>query len=320
MTRPAGTSTALTLPSILPVPGIRLFGLLAVLLPALLPTGVGAQDAPLSIPRLTGPVEIDGRVDEAAWMAIPPLPAVSSSPAYNVPPSERTEFRLAYDDQYLYLAGRMYDSDPSGIRATSLRRDDGAMSNDWLVVNLDTFMDRQTALVFGITPAGVRTDGIFANDADTGPNFGWSTFWDAQATTDAEGWSAEIRIPLSSLRFEVEEGRVVMGVTIWRNIARKAEIISWPGIEHRWGFFSIVKASQTHPVVLEGVERLNPVYVTPLCPVGTLPDESAGSRPYRLASPGRLGPGRGAGREAQPQQQPGHRPHGQHRLRPGGGR
>jgi hypothetical protein len=233
------------------------------LLILLLPRAAAAQDAPFPIPRLTGPVEIDGRVDEAAWLAIPPLPAVSSSPVFNVPPSERTEFRLAYDDEYLYLAGRMYDSDPSGIRATSLRRDDAAMSNDWLVINLDTFLDRRTALVFGITPAGVRTDGIFANDAETGPNFGWNTFWEARAVTDPEGWSAEIRIPLSSLRFEVEDGQVVMGVTVWRNIARKSEIISWPGIEHRWGFFSIVKASQTRPVVLEGVERLNPVYVTP---------------------------------------------------------
>jgi hypothetical protein len=235
---------------------------LAVLL-VLIPSGVRAQDAPFPIPRLTAPVEIDGRVDEAAWMAIPPLPAVSSSPVFDVPPSERTEFRLAYDDEYLYLAGRMYDSDPDGIRATSLRRDDSAMSNDWLVLNLDTFMDRRTALVFGITPSGVRTDGIFPNDAESGPNFGWNTFWDARSTTDSQGWSAEIRIPLSSLRFEVEGGQVVMGVTIWRNIARKSEIISWPGIEHRWGFFSIVKASQTRPVVLEGVKRLNPVYVTP---------------------------------------------------------
>jgi len=236
----------------------------ALLLPVLFhPAGGAAQEAPFPVPRLTGPIEIDGRVDEAAWLAIPPLEALSSSPVFGVPPSERTEFRLAYDDEFLYLSGRLYDSEPEGIRATSLRRDDGAMSNDWLVINLDTFMDRQTALVFGVTPAGVLTDAIFPNDAETGPNFAWNTFWEARATIDGEGWSAEIRVPLSSLRFEVEDGRVVMGVTIWRNIARKNEIVSWPAIEHRWGFISILKASQTRPVALEGVDRSNPVYVTP---------------------------------------------------------
>jgi hypothetical protein len=101
------------------------------------------------------------------------------------------------------------------------------------------------------------------NDSDGTYNFGWDAHWDAASTTDAEGWSAEIRIPLSTLRFDVKDGRVVMGATVWRNIARKNETVSWPGIEHRWGSGSLHKASVTHPVALEGVKRLNPVYVTP---------------------------------------------------------
>jgi len=229
---------------------------------------VAAQEAPFPIPRLSGSVEIDGRVDEAAWMAIPPLEVSASLPAFGRPPSERTEIRIAYDDTYLYVAGRMYDSDPGGIRATSLRRDESSLGNDWLVLNLDTFMDRRTALVFGVTPAGLRSDAIMPNDAESGGNWGWDAYWDAATTTDREGWSAEIRIPLSSLRFQEEEGRVVMGVTVWRNIARKNEIITWPAINPTSGFWSILKASQTHPVVLEGVERRNPLLVTPYALTG----------------------------------------------------
>ena len=88
---------------------------------------VAAQEAPFLVPRLSGPVEIDGRVDEAAWMAIPPLEVSASLPTFGRAPSERTEIRIAYDDTYLYVAGRMYDRDPGGIRATSLRLSAGAL-------------------------------------------------------------------------------------------------------------------------------------------------------------------------------------------------
>lgn len=218
---------------------------------------------PYRVPRLTGPVVMDGRSDESAWLALDPLPALSSFPTYGASPSERTEFRLAYDDEYLYVAGRLYDSDPGGIRATTLKRDEGSFTNDWFAINLDTFLDRENTIVIGINPAGARSDASFSNDAAGPPNFNWNSFWDASTVSDEGGWYAEIRIPLSSLRFEVVDGSVTLGVTIWRRIARKNEMISWPGIEHRWGTNSIFKASQTTPVVLEGVERRNPVYVTP---------------------------------------------------------
>jgi hypothetical protein len=217
----------------------------------------------LVVPRLTGPVQLDGRSDEAAWQAVEPLPVVASSPTFGAEPSERTEFRVAHDDEYIWFAARMYDSDPDGIRATSLRRDDGSFTNDWFAVNLDTFLDRETMLVFGVNPAGGRTDAVFPADAQSGPNFTWNTYWDARVARDAEGWYAEIRIPLSSLRFEDRDGVVVMGMTVWRRIARRNEMISWPGIEHRWGSNSMFKASQAAEVELHGIRRTNPVYVTP---------------------------------------------------------
>lgn len=215
------------------------------------------------VPRLEGVIRLDGYSDEPAWARIPPLPATMSFPTYGAEPSERTEFRLAYDDDHLYAAARMYDRDPSGIRAVSLRRDESSFANDWFLLSLDTFRDRENTLLFATSPAGIRTDAAFANDATTGPNMAWNAHWDAAAARDEEGWYAEIRIPLSSLRFEERDGEVVMGVIVARRIARRNEMISWPGVPHEWGTFSIYKASQMAEIVLRDVRRRNPVYLMP---------------------------------------------------------
>jgi hypothetical protein len=237
-------------------------GLVLFVTLALLAAPARAQE-PLVIPRLTGPIELDGLSDEAAWEAIAPLPATMQTPTFGQAPSERTEFRVAYDDDYLYASGRLYDSDPGGIQAASLKRDDGSFSNDWFVVQFDTFRDRETALGFGTNPAGIRTDVVFANDGQSSPNFNWNTFWDSAVRQTDEGWFAEIRIPLSSLRFQERDGQVVMGMSLWRRIARKNEMITYPAIPPRWGMLSVAKASQMQEIVLEGIRRRRPVYATP---------------------------------------------------------
>ncbi len=222
----------------------------------------------MTIPMLSGPVELDGISNEPAWAAIEPLPLVMFSPTFGEKPSERTELRVAHDGQYLYVSGRMYDSDVAGIRATSLRRDDGSLSNDWLGLNLDTFGDRENTAVFGVTPSGVQTDMMW-DDVRGQANFNWNTFWDAAVRTTDEGWFAEMRIPFSSIRFQDHNGRVTMGLGAWRNIARKNEVILFPAIPPNWGFFSITKGSQLQPVAIEGVRSRRPLYVTPYVIGGT---------------------------------------------------
>ncbi len=242
-------------------------GLALVLSLALAAPRPAAAQEPLLIPRLSGPVQLDGLSDELAWEAIAPLPMVMHAPTFGEVPSERTEIRVAHDGQYLYVAGRMYDSDPSGIRATSLRRDDASLSNDWVVINLDTFGDQENTNVIGVTPSGVRTD-IAYNDVQGTLNFDWNTFWDAAVRRTEEGWFAEMRIPFSSLRFQERGGEVRMGMAVWRNIARKNEIAVFPAIPPKWNF-SILKGSQLQPVVLEGVRSRRPLYATPYLLGGT---------------------------------------------------
>lgn len=229
------------------------------------PSTSARSATPLLVPRRGGPIELDGRLDEAAWESALLLPAAVHAPTFGAEPSERTEFRVAYDDDYLYFGCTARDSDAAGIRAPTLERDDGEFTNDWCVINLDTFNDEETAQVFGTTPAGIRTEAVFPDDGEGAANFSWNTFWDAVVHRDDAGWSAEIRIPLSSLRFHDPDGdgRVVMGMAVWRLIARKNELISWPAISPQWGFISPFKASQFQDVVLAGVRARRPVYVTP---------------------------------------------------------
>jgi hypothetical protein len=105
-----------------------------------------SPEEPLVIQRINGPVTLDGFSNEPAWDNIAPLPLTMYQPNAGSAPSERTEIRLAYDDENLYAAGRMYDRTPDEIRAPSKKRDQTGTANDWFGVLLDTFNTRQDHL------------------------------------------------------------------------------------------------------------------------------------------------------------------------------
>ncbi len=125
---------------------------------------------PLALPRLSGPITLDGLSDEAAWQAIEPLPLTMFEPIFEGAMTERTEIRVAYDDDYLYVAGRLYDSEPHRIQAVDLVRDASSLQNDWLGIILDSFNDNENALTFWTNPAGTRFDFSVSNDV-TGNNW-----------------------------------------------------------------------------------------------------------------------------------------------------
>ena len=185
-------------------------------------------------------------------------------PDFGAEPTERTDFFVAHDDEYIYMACRAYDSDPSGIRVTTLERDVSTFNTDACGIRLDTYNDEENALLFNTTPAGVRTDWAFANDASGGPpNFDWNTFWDAAGTMTDFGWSGEIRIPLSSLGFQVVDDAVVMGFILVRSIVRKNETTVHPAIPPNWGPSSLAKPSQMRKLIMRGVAPTQPLYLTP---------------------------------------------------------
>jgi len=224
----------------------------------ILPASVAGVQVPAPLPRLESAIEFDGRVHEAAWDVIEPLPMTMYSPIYRGEPSERTEIFVAYDDDYLYAAGRFFDSDPQGIRVNSLYRDRWS-GDDVFALFVDSFNDNVSARRFTINPAGIRIDELIGADGQE-RNMSWDTHWDVRTTTDSLGWYFEIRIPFSSLRFQVTGNRTIMGITVSRLIARKNERVTFPDIDPR---FSFRQPSVSHDFLLTGIQSAQPAYVTP---------------------------------------------------------
>jgi hypothetical protein len=226
---------------------------------ALIPVAALAQQ-PLPIHRVTSPVQLDGRSDEDAWRGIDPLPLVAHQPTFGAPPAERSEIRLAYDAEYLYAAARFYVSDASDVRAASLYRD-RPTSDDIFRLLLDTFNDNENALVFEVTPAGVRADHSISDDG-RGVNTSWNAYWDVATSRTAEGWFAEIRIPFSSLRFQPVDGRVVMGLIAARFSVSTQELVTFPALSPEYSN-AFIRPSIAAKISLEGVESRNPLYIMP---------------------------------------------------------
>ncbi|MBO6575219.1 MAG: carbohydrate binding family 9 domain-containing protein [Rhodothermales bacterium] len=244
-----------------------------VLLIAALALPAAGQDA-VVLSRMQAP-QLDGVIDADEWQAVTPFPVVQYQPEFMAEPSERTEIRVGYDEEYLYVGAALFDSDPGGIRANTLYRDRYS-GDDTFGLVLDTFNDNENALWFFTTPNGVRTDMAVANDAEGGPggrggfgsmNTSWNTYWDVATTRDETGWFAEMRIPYSSLGFLDEGGIVRMGLITYRFIARKNERHIFPAIDpaFRMGF---AKPSQAQTVILEDVQSRTPVYITPYVTAG----------------------------------------------------
>lgn len=239
---------------------LLLFGLLT-------PSLASGQD-PYYLHRLNGPIVLDGLSNEAAWAEVEPLPLIQYGPIPNGPMTEKSDIRIGYDDQFLYVSGQFFDSEPEEIRTNSLYRDRYS-GDDVFGIVLDTFNDNETALWFSTTPAGIRIDRSVANDAEfTGGGFesvmndSWNTYWEVAAIQNGKGWFTEMRIPYSSLGFQVVDGRVEMGLIAYRFIVRNSERHIFPAIPPDWGL-GFAKPSQARTVILENVESSKPMYFTP---------------------------------------------------------
>jgi hypothetical protein len=169
--------------------------------------------------RATGAIRIDGRLDEASWGPAPPTTSFTQrDPNAGEPSTERTEVRFVYDANALYVGARLHDS--SGrINSRLGRRDSELAGSDWFFVTLDSYHDHLTAFRFGVNPDGVRRDEKVGGDDE---DESWDPVWEASATRDASGWTAELRIPLSQLRFRRTDAQT-WGVQIVREIARNNE-------------------------------------------------------------------------------------------------
>jgi hypothetical protein len=179
-----------------------------------------ADDGQLRAIKLSHPVDIDGKLTETVWRTTLPFSQFKQKePHQGEPPSEKSEVWVAYDDNALYIAARLYDSQPDSIIAL-LSRKDNLNNADWFGVFIDPYLDRRTGNYFVVGPAGSVGDGVLYNDDWDSDD--WDGVWEANAQIDEEGWTVEMKIPFSQLRFH-DTPQQVWGINFRRDIGRKNE-------------------------------------------------------------------------------------------------
>jgi hypothetical protein len=193
---------------------------LAFILVLILPTTARAQNsapAPFQIPRVDGRIEVDGVPDEPLWdQAWTMTLDYEVEPGENIPAPVVTEVMVMHDANRLYVAFRAHDPNPAAIRAHLSDRDD-AWNDDWVGVVLDTFNDERRDYLFAVNPLGVQMDIIEVNLTSATP---WDGIWKSSAEIHDWGWSAEIVIPFSTLRFQRSERPQIWGFDAIRGYAR----------------------------------------------------------------------------------------------------
>ena len=189
------------------------------------PSSASAErDKMLRIARTETAPTIDGVLDDSPWMLAPVIDDLHQfDPVDHGEPTEHTEVYVLYDDDNLYIAARMFDSEPDQIRARQMVQGQGMWFDDSFTVLLDPFNNKRTGYSFQVNPVGNRRDGIY--ETPTEQNQDWEGIWHAEARINDEGWAAEFSIPFKTLNFDPNNAD--WGFTVERSIARKQEDIAW---------------------------------------------------------------------------------------------
>ena len=170
--------------------------------------------------KITEHVKIDGKLDEPFWNEIDFISGFYQiDPDEGAPATQKTEVRVAYDDDAIYIGARMYDTSPDSI-ITRLARRDVWLNSDEFAVGFDPYHDKRSGYFFGVNSAGTLLDGVFYNDNSTDDS--WDGVWEGKAIIDTLGWTVEMRIPFSQMKFYTS-GTNTWGINFRRKIARNNE-------------------------------------------------------------------------------------------------
>ena len=253
---------------------LPLAGLLAALIASTLTaqerpaSGEAGDDGP-SLPigvavavGVSDPPVIDGRLDDAAWARAAPMTGFTQrEPRDGQPASERTEVRVVFDDEALYVGVWAFDSRPTEIVPGERIRDYQVEQSDNVILIFDTYKDEQNGFVFGTTPAGIEYDGQVANQGQGGGRFGgggggggggqrrfqsgagggfnknWDGSWTVAVSLDGEGWYAEFRIPFNTLRYGSDSPS--WGFNVARRIRRLNEESFWSPVPREFNLYRL---------------------------------------------------------------------------------
>jgi hypothetical protein len=222
---------------------------------------IGGGRVATAVESAVAPV-LDGAVlDDPAWAGAPPSTGfVQTQPNEGRPASERTEVRIVYTGDTLYIGVVCYDSDPAAIIVTDSRRDSSLADSDSFQFILDTFLDRQNGFIFGTSPSGQEYDGQLVNEGAGGSGMGfggggqvggagggfnqnWDGVWQVRTAISDVGWTAEFAIPFRTLRFPAGREQT-WGINFQRNIRRRNEQAYWSPLPRQYDLFRVSLAGQ----------------------------------------------------------------------------
>jgi hypothetical protein len=182
--------------------------------------------------RLTGTITLDGIPNEEAWNQVEwGGDFIQNQPNEGKAPSQPTQFKILYDNKFLYVAYNCIDSTPNLIEKRMGRRD--AFPGDFVEINIDSYHDQRTGFSFSTSVSGVRGDEFISNNGNNW-DANWNPIWFAKTAINKNGWTAEIKIPLSQLRYGNEKEKV-WGIQVMRRLFRKEERSNWQFIPQSTG-------------------------------------------------------------------------------------
>jgi len=210
--------------------------------------------------RIDRPPKLDGTLTDPLWeQAKPVVDFRQKEPYEGQPATEKTEVRVLYTRHAVYFGIHCYDSQPSGIVATELRRDVSQDLDDHFEILIDSNHDRRGAYVFQINPLGTQIDGLIVEEhsSQEGTDFdpGWDGVWTSEASITHDGWTATIEIPFSTLNF-TQSKQVLWGLNFKRFIRRKNEQDLWSAYWRRFGITKVSQAGDLSGITDIGSGRL----------------------------------------------------------------
>ena len=210
--------------------------------------------------RVDHPPKLDGRLDDPLWQSAKVVTDFRQrEPNEGETATEKTEVRILYTRHAVYFGIHCYDSEPSGIVATELRRDVSQDLDDHFEILIDSNHDRRGAYVFQINPLGTQIDGLIVeeqgNNSSGDFDSGWDGVWVSEARITSDGWTATVEIPFTTLNF-TKSMNVVWGLNFKRFIRRKNEEDLWSAYRRTFGIAKVSRAGELTGITDIGAGRL----------------------------------------------------------------
>jgi len=214
--------------------------------------GTAHLERKLVATRASGPITIDGSLDEPAWRDAPVATGfLQHEPHEGQPATFDTDVRVLYDDRALYFGVFAHDDAPDAIIVSDLKKDFNTAASDAFLVVVDTFSDHRNGFEFATNPAGAKWDAQMSNEGRES-NTSWDGIWEVRTRITPNGWYAEIRIPFRTLTFTVQDPQT-WGINFERRLRRLNEDSFWAPLPRIYTLHQVSLAGS-----LDGLRQLRP--------------------------------------------------------------